>query len=93
MVPRLVDTAGIDPRDRWDFTERTYFLNSHAQVSMGACKLCVSDCILYDGLGFADGQGGTGEAQAVMEAEAVGVIEWRWRPPSSGTRGGGHTSI
>ena len=53
MVPRLVNnTAGINPNQRWDFTERTHFLDAHAQVSMEACKLWVSDCILYDGSNF-----------------------------------------
>ena len=50
MIPRLKDnTAGISPDLRWDFAKRTHFLDTHAQISMEACKLWVSDCILFDG--------------------------------------------
>jgi len=53
MIPSLIDnTAGILPDRRWDFTARTHFLDNHAQISMEACKLWVSDCILFDGSGY-----------------------------------------
>ena len=50
MIPRLKNnTAVISPNLRWDFAQRTHFLDTHAQTSMEDFKLWVSDCILFDG--------------------------------------------
>ena len=53
MIPRLKDNSdGIAPDQRWDFTNRTHFLDAHAKHDMATCKKWVSDCLLYDASGF-----------------------------------------